>query len=131
MNREETELQSRLQPEQRRIIYHMLPEDGWLQQAENSTYVTETLETEGFIHCTGEADLLVIVANNFYRAIDGHFVILCIVEEDIQARVQWDQVGFQCFPHIYGPLNLDAVMDVVPFPRDADGKFLPVEGLPA
>jgi uncharacterized protein (DUF952 family) len=29
----------------------------------------------------------------------------------------------ELFPHIYGPLNLDAVIKVVAFEPDTDGKF--------
>jgi len=103
----------------------MLPAQIWqrLEESGNDIYVTETLNTEGYIHCTGEAELLVRVANNFYRTESDQFVILCINSEQLDAKLVWDQVGFQCFPHLYGPLNLNAVFDVIDFPRQADGQF--------
>jgi len=103
----------------------MLPSNQWQHEKHtgNDIYVTETLTTEGYIHCTGEADLLVRVANNFYRSEPDKFVILCIDSEHLESQLTWDQVGFQCFPHLYGPLNLNAVIDVIDFPRQADGLF--------
>ena len=112
------------------MIYHMLPADAWQQQAPDQPYHTETLQTEGFIHCTGEPELLARVANNFYRAEVGKFVILCLDEPRITSEVLWEQVGFHRFPHIYGPLNLDAIVAVVEFPREVDGRFVLPTNLP-
>ncbi len=33
------------------------------------------------------------------------------------------------FPHIYGPLNFDAVTELLTVKRDADGSFLSIDGL--
>jgi uncharacterized protein (DUF952 family) len=106
------------------MIYHMLPKLVWQQQAPDQPYRHASLEREGFIHCTGEPPLLVSVANHFYHDQAGDFVILCIDENKVQANVQWDPVGEHDFPHIYGPLNLDAIVEVIAFPRNAHGKFL-------
>jgi uncharacterized protein (DUF952 family) len=42
----------------------------------------------------------------------------------VQVPITWEAADQHIFPHIYGPLNLDAVVDVVQFPRDATGQFL-------
>lgn len=105
------------------IIYHMLPVAIWNAQSSDAPYEGDTLATEGFIHCTNEQELLVKVANNFYRDTPGPFVILYIDEAAINAEVRWEEAGMHTFPHIYGPLNLDAVTKVIPFPQRADGVF--------
>jgi len=106
------------------MIYHILAVESWQRQAPGQSYRGDTLATEGFIHCTGEAEWLLQVANRFYRTSPTNFVILCIDPERVAAEVKWEVADQHCFPHIYGPLNLDAVVDVVQFPRDATGQFL-------
>ena len=102
----------------------MLPAAVWDAQPSYAPYCGDTLATEGFIHCTAEQELLVKVANNFYRAQDEPFVILGIDPARIAAEVRWEPADGHVFPHIYGPLNLDAVVDVIDFPREADGTFI-------
>ena len=112
------------------MIYHMTPASAWQAVAGATVYVADSLTTEGFIHCTGELDLLVVVANRFYRAIPGDFVILCIEPTQLTAELRWEAADGQLFPHLYGELNCTAVSRVIPFPRDAADNFLPLH-LPA
>lgn len=107
-----------------RTIYHMLPQATWAAQSPELSYVAPSLAQEGFIHCTGEPTWLVKVANMFYVAEPGPFVILCIDEAAVDPQVKWEAADGHRFPHIYGPLNLNAVIGVVPFPRNAAGQFL-------
>jgi uncharacterized protein (DUF952 family) len=115
----------------RTMIYHMLPASVWQRQAATEPYQGDTLATEGFIHCTGEAKRLVQVANRFYRAMPDDFVILCIDPTRVHAEIKWEPVDEAHFPHIYGPLNVDAVVHVVQFLRDAGGQFVLPEALSA
>lgn len=114
------------------MIYHILPRTVYngldtgpdAQQA----YAAPTLTSEGFIHCTGEPEWLVQVANRFYGAEQDAFVVVCIDEERVLPPVRWEEADGHLFPHIYGPLNWDAVEGVIDFPRTADGVFtLPPE----
>jgi len=110
-------------PDEAQPIYHMLPRSTWEAQPPDQPYQGDTLTSEGFIHCTGDSDLLVMVANRFYRDQAGEFVVLHIDPERVIAEIKWEAADGALFPHIYGPLNLDAVTDVTPFPRDDQGKF--------
>lgn len=102
----------------------MLPAKVWQNQASDQPYRGDTLATEGFIHCTAETAWLLKVANHYYRTQPGDFVILCIAPDCVQATVKWEKADGHEFPHIYGSLNLDAVENVVQFPRDAVGQFV-------
>ena len=106
------------------LIYHMLPRALWMAQPADQVYAADTLASEGFIHCTGEPELLATVANRFYRGLPGDYVILCIATARVEAEIKWEAAGDALFPHIHGPLNLDAVVGVEPFPRDDEGVFL-------
>lgn len=107
-------------------IYHMLPRAEWEAQQGRTHYRPASLQEEGFIHCTGERERLVWVANQFYRESAEPFVILVLDEAGVEPDVRWEAADGHLFPHIYGPLNLDAVVDVIPFPRAQDGEFLPL-----
>jgi len=112
------------------MIYHILPQSVYTSQDKSQPLRSDTLESEGFMHCTGAPDLLVWVANRFYRQAKGPFVVLCIEEASVAAEVRWEESDGTLFPHIYGLLNWDAVEKVIDFPREADGAFLPPGGLP-
>ena len=107
------------------IIYHMLPALTWQAQPKTAPYLADSLATEGFVHCTREAERLVEVANHFYRDVEGAFVILCLETERLQAEVRWEVADGHLFPHLYGPIDPAAVVGVIAFPRHLNGSFLP------
>lgn len=86
-------------------------------------YRPSRFEHEGFIHCS-YARQVEEVAGRIFRATPG----LVLIEID-PARVPWRVVeenlegGAERYPHIYGPLPLDAVIRVHDFPCGADGTF--------
>jgi len=108
------------------LIYHMLSRSVWEAQPLDRPYRGDTLDSEGFIHCTGAPDLLVEVANRFYRGEGGHFVVLHIDPARVTAEIKWEAADGAIFPHIYGPLNMDAVVNMTLFPRDEQGEFQPL-----
>ncbi len=108
---------------QMQLIYHMLPIDQWHALTAQADYVAETLASEGFIHCTGEPERLVEVANRFYRQIAGEFVILSIAATKLQSELRWEEADGHLFPHVYGPVVRTAIVAVDPFPRAPDGTF--------
>jgi uncharacterized protein (DUF952 family) len=86
-------------------------------------YAADSLATEGFIHCSTAAQV-VWVANNRFRG-RRDFVLLHIDSSRLAAPVRYENLegGTQLFPHVYGPLDLDAIVDVTPFPPDEAGTF--------
>lgn len=102
----------------------MTPAEVWRNQSQNEHYVCESLTTEGFIHCTGEPKRLVWVANHFYSDEAGDYMILYIDEERLESELKWEEADGHQFPHIYGPLNCNAVTNVINFPRDGNGSFV-------
>lgn len=106
------------------MIFHMLPASDWQSQNRGDPYVCESLSTEGFIHCTQEMERLIWVANHFYQRESGDFVILWIDEALVTAEIKWEEADDHVFPHIYGPLNCDAVTRFIDFPRESNGTFI-------
>ena len=104
-------------------IFHLTPAATWADARRAGVYAADSLATEGFIHCS-TAEQVVWVANNRFR--DRHdFVLLHIDSGRLSAPVKYENLegGAQMFPHVYGPLNLDAVIAVTPFRPDESGTF--------
>jgi uncharacterized protein (DUF952 family) len=74
----------------------------------------KTLHEVGFIHAARNADQVNKVRQAFYADLDG-LVLLVIDTELLAAPVRHETVAGDVFPHIYGPLPRDAVIDVRPF----------------
>ena len=109
-------------------IYHMTPRALWEEQAASPAFAPPSLVEEGFIHCTAEPDRLLLVANRFYRDLSAAFIIVRVAPERLTAALRWEWADGHLFPHIYGPLNKDAVEQIIESPRLTDGEFrLPPE----
>ena len=105
------------------IVFHMAPRACWEAQSPCQPYAGDTLATEGFIHCTAEPARLLQVANSFYRQAPGAWVILLVDTSRVTSTVRWELADGHLFPHVYGPIELAAVVQVLDFPRSAAGAY--------
>jgi uncharacterized protein (DUF952 family) len=109
------------------LIYHIASRSDWEQAERDGSYTTSTrgrtLEQQGFIHCSDAGQVAKVA--NFVFADASDLVLLVIDPGRVRARIQYDDVPGEPapFPHIYGPLNPDAVVDVRPFGPGPDGVF--------
>lgn len=104
------------------MMFHITTRSQWEQAQPLGEYRADSLESEGFIHCSTSAQLP-WVANRFYRGQTG-LVLLKIERDRLKARLQFDAIETgELFPHLYGSLNLDAVVQVIEFEPEADGSF--------
>jgi uncharacterized protein (DUF952 family) len=107
------------------LTLHLVPLEYWRACDASQPYVPETFGADGFIHCTDDAKELMAVGNRYYVADRRVYIALVIDKARVKAEVRYDDP--ECaYPHIYGPLNRDAIVRVVPAPRDTDGRFLPL-----
>jgi len=108
-------------------IYHIALERDWRDAQRHGEYristLGRTLEEEGFIHCS-DAHQVAPTANAFYAGRDG-LVLLVIDADRLRSELRYDTAPGtdQRFPHVYGPLDLDAVVRVSPFAPGPDGAF--------
>ena len=98
------------------------------------TYAPASLRVEGFIHCSTLAQLI-DTANRFYRG-ERDLVVLCIEESRLHVELRYEaptmvhgESSGALFPHLYGELNVDAVVRIVELPCEADGSFQLPDGL--
>jgi uncharacterized protein (DUF952 family) len=109
------------------LIYHIAAMPDWQKALQSGEYRVSTrgksLDDEGFIHAGTEAQVA-LVANAIYRD-DDNLLVLVIDTGRLQPEIRYEQVpGWEApFPHIYGPLNVDAVVQTLPLERDAEGHF--------
>jgi glutathione S-transferase len=109
------------------VIYHLAQEADWrAAEAVGEYHVStrgRTLAEVGFIHCS-DAGQVAAVANRIYSGVTD-LVLLAIDPALLHAEVRYEAApgSAETFPHVYGPLNMDAVVLVVPFPPDADGTY--------
>lgn len=106
------------------MILHIARESDWLSAVPLGAYRADSLQTEGFIHCSTLEQVLG-PANAMFHGQDG-LVLLCIDPEQVAAPIVYEDCyeSGQAFPHIYGPLEVEAVTAVIPFPPQEDGSFI-------
>lgn len=102
-------------------IAHICEASAWEEACRAGEYRAASLEVEGFIHAS-RPEQVIAVANRFYRE-SPKLVLLRIDPARLTSRWQEDPVEGQRFPHVYGPINLNAVIDALEFSPDADGWF--------
>ena len=109
------------------FIFHITSSDAWAAASQAGVYRADSLDSEGFIHCS-TSDQLLTVANRFYHGQHG-LVLLCINPDTLQADLRFEAATDPVdgvppdFPHIYGPINVDAVLKAVKFEPGPDGRF--------
>ncbi len=105
------------------MILHIASREEWAAARALGEYRAGSLAGEGFIHCSTPSQVLG-PADALFR---GRTDLVLLVIDPARLRVPLvyeDSHGNGVlFPHLYGPLNLDAVTRVVPFPPGPDGRF--------
>jgi uncharacterized protein (DUF952 family) len=113
------------------MIFHITTRMAWDEANNAGEYRAASLLTEGFIHCSTLAQVIP-VADNYYKGQDG-LALLMIEPTLLSSTLKWEAPsggtpppgvpeGDQ-FPHVYGPINLDAVVDVIDLISHPDGTF--------
>ncbi len=98
------------------MIYHLTEPGRWAQSLAEGVHTGSTrgveLADEGFIHCSTSAQWPTVRAL-FYADVE-ELLLLHIDEQALGAEVVYEQLGGapEPFPHIYGPIPLDAVVRV-------------------
>ncbi|MGI5378143.1 DUF952 domain-containing protein [Streptomyces sp. CA-251387] len=100
-------------------ILHITERSLWEAARERGAYETSTrgrtLQQEGFIHCSTRAQLPSVAAF-LYGSCEGpdDLVVLVVDPARLGAPVKYEapKPGGEEFPHVYGPIPVDAVVDV-------------------
>lgn len=92
------------------MLFHITTRQAWQDAAHHGVYLAPSLELEGFIHLSTESQWRATLARYF----QGHhgLVLLHIDPVRLTSEVRYEAAHGERFPHLYGPLNLDAVVTI-------------------
>lgn len=95
------------------MLFHFATRQDWEQAQTAGEYRPASLEKEGFIHLSDASQVYAVWESLYQHQRD---LLLLILEERLfNAPLRWEASGAHAkrFPHLYGPLNLDAVTRVI------------------
>jgi uncharacterized protein (DUF952 family) len=103
-------------------VYHLLTKKQWEKAKEMGFYVPDSLEKDGFIHCSTKKQVLPTAERRFQGRKD--LLLLAINPKRVKAKIVFEDLkGMgEKHPHIYGKLSLDEIESVVEFKPN---KILP------
>lgn len=112
----------------RTVIYHVVPQADWTASPDRP-YAPASLADAGFVHCSPDEATTLAVVNAFYRTAPRPLLALVVDEDRLGARIAWEPAGQgpppgvpegTLFPHVFGPLERDAVTRVLRVAFDGD-----------
>lgn len=118
------------------MIYHITSRSAWNKARQSGEYRAESLETEGFIHCSTGPQVLPVI-EKFYPGQQG-LLLLTIDPSLLSSELKWEPPSGgspppgvpegEPFPHVYGPIDLEAVVKAVDLEANPDGNYnLPID----
>jgi uncharacterized protein (DUF952 family) len=105
------------------ILFHLTTRDDWKADQAEGNYEPESLETEGFIPCSS-GHQIEETANRLFAG-KQKILLLVIDVSSLHPQVKYeeDSESGDKFPHIYGPINTNAIIDKIDIHAEDDGKF--------
>ncbi|MBL0146571.1 MAG: DUF952 domain-containing protein [Chitinophagaceae bacterium] len=92
------------------MIYHVIKQQDWQTALQQGFYEAASLATEGFIHASKQEQVQGVLERYYKDATD--LLLLHIDETKLTAPLKYEMAPSvnEMFPHIFGRLNLDAVL---------------------
>ncbi len=92
------------------MLFHLTTRAAWQRAVAVGDYVTPSLEDEGFIHLSTEAQWPGVRARRFAETVD--LVLLVIDPDRLRNEIKFELADGDHYPHLYGPLEVGAVIEV-------------------
>lgn len=118
------------------MIYHIVIESDFRAQLEGPVYLPSGLHDNGFVHCALEPSV-VPVANDYYAGAPGRLLLLEIDPRRLASGTRYEAAApiagggsshlasASRFPHVYGPIDKDAITGVGVLGRTVGGYEWP------
>lgn len=110
------------------MIYHFITETELARSLAPTELRVPSLQTEGFIHCSTLEQVLDVA--NFLAPYSEEMQMLEIDESRLTSELKWEDSmsDGRLFPHVYGPINRDAIVAEHHLDWDGEeGYVLPLE----
>jgi uncharacterized protein (DUF952 family) len=114
----------------RATIQHVVPLEVWNADPDRP-YAPASLAEDGFVHCSPGTETTLAIVNAFYRTAPRPLLTLVLAEDRLASRLEWEAAApvpppgvpaSTLFPHVFGPLNRDAVELVLEVQWDDRGQ---------
>ena len=98
------------------MIFHVTDKESWDKAMLNDSYINPSLELEGFIHMSTQNQVAGVLERYFKNR--TNLLLLHVDEQLVKAEIRYELSPSlqEEFPHIYGAINLDAVVNVESIP---------------
>lgn len=93
------------------LVYHIVLPERWGSIDPRADYEAESLQTEGFIHCSF-ADQLDAVFPRYYAGEDSVLILEIDTDKLSSPLVEEPSTNNEIYPHIYGPIDRKAIVGV-------------------
>lgn len=103
------------------MLYHITSRENWAEAEIKRSYRATSLTTDGYIHLSTDKQLLA-TANRFFPG-KSDLLVLAVNEKNLECEVKYEEADGDSYPHLYGELNVDAVVEVVALPVTTSGEF--------
>ena len=104
-------------------IFHLISESDWESTRDASEWKASSLHDEGFIHCSKDEEQMVRVAQRLYADRADMLALEVDTDQLSQSVVSEPSRSGEIYPHIYGPLQIRAVVAVWRLNPDGSGGF--------
>jgi uncharacterized protein (DUF952 family) len=113
------------------VLIHLCSADDWRLAQHLGEHRPESLDATGFVHLS-TPEQVHLPANRLYAG-RTDLVLLRIDPARLPSPVRWEpgvatDPDAMVFPHLYGALPAEAVINVTPYRPDANGRFAPLGG---
>ena len=92
-------------------IYHIVLPETWVTFNEKDFYEAESLQNEGFIHCSF-AEQIEGVLGRYYQGVEKVLILTIDSEKLTSKLVNEPSTNNEIYPHIYGQINRDAIVEI-------------------
>lgn len=90
-------------------LYHVTKRQAWEGARGLGLYEGDSLPSEGFIHCCTPEQLEGVV-ERYFGDRDPELIVLVIDPSRVTSEIRWEDG----FPHVYGPIEVEAVTSAAP-----------------